>query len=205
MEDPTPRQRGDAQILRIFRLPGPPPNPAQPRASVITVTAGPAITPHASAHSSPKSPSRLLFHHSSLSSLPMEQVDVEVDRYLTLLRNKIRQQGFTQLEVQRTLRWGTSYISQLLTKQKGLRLDQVVQILRVIGVEPVEFFRELYWWGEAPGAASATPEQAEELHAQLRNVQTQLRRLVKLLVEKRLVSDEDLRPPGRFGVRDPLG
>ena len=30
----------------------------------------------------------------------MRQVEAEVDRYLTLLRNVIRQRGFTQLEVQ---------------------------------------------------------------------------------------------------------
>ncbi len=67
----------------------------------------------------------------------MRQVDAELDRYLTLIRNKIRQRAYTQLEVQRELRWGRSYISQLLTKQKGLRVEQVLLILKVIGVDPV--------------------------------------------------------------------
>ena len=53
------------------------------------------------------------------SATPMQQIDAEVDRYLTLLRNRIRQQGFTQLEVQQELGWGRNYISQLLTKLKG--------------------------------------------------------------------------------------
>ena len=71
-------------------------------------------------------------------------VDKELTRILTLLRNKIRERGFTQLEVQDALGWGRSYISQLLTKQKSLRVEQVLMILNVIEVDPVEFFGELY-------------------------------------------------------------
>ena len=55
----------------------------------------------------------------------MKTIDREMDRYLTLLRDKIRVQGFTQLEVQQALGWGRSYISQLLTKQKGLRVSVI--------------------------------------------------------------------------------
>ncbi len=82
----------------------------------------------------------------------MRQVEAEVDRYLVLLGNKIRQRGYTQLEVQRELRWGRSYISQLLTKQKSLRVEQVLLILKVIGVDPAEFFAD--GWPEPPWAAS---------------------------------------------------
>ena len=64
----------------------------------------------------------------------MMMVDAEVNRVLTLLRNKIRERGFTQLQVQEALSWGRSYISQLLTKQKSLRVEQVLLILNVIGV-----------------------------------------------------------------------
>ncbi len=64
----------------------------------------------------------------------MINIDMELDRYLSLLRNKIRERGFTQLEVQGPLGWGRSYISQLLTRQKALRLEQVLLILKVIGV-----------------------------------------------------------------------
>ena len=38
----------------------------------------------------------------------MLSVDRELDRVLTLLRNKIRERGFTQLEVQEALSWGRS-------------------------------------------------------------------------------------------------
>ena len=70
----------------------------------------------------------------------MITVDREVDRYLTLLGNKIREKGLTQLEVQEALGWGRSYISQLVTRQKSLRLEQVLGILQVIGVDPGIFF-----------------------------------------------------------------
>ena len=74
----------------------------------------------------------------------MPALDKEIDRILTLLRNKIRERGFTQLQVQDKLSWGRSYISQLLTKQKSLRVEQVMLILDTIGVEPREFYAELY-------------------------------------------------------------
>jgi len=72
------------------------------------------------------------------------EIENEVGRVLTLLRNKIRERGFTQLEVQDRLKWGRSYISQLLTRQKSLRFEQVLMVLEVIGVEAAEFFSELY-------------------------------------------------------------
>lgn len=72
------------------------------------------------------------------------KIDREIDRYLALLRSKILDQGFSQLSVQNEIGWGRSYISQLLTKQKSLRVEQVLQILAVIGVEPGAFFSELY-------------------------------------------------------------
>ncbi len=72
------------------------------------------------------------------------RVERDLDRCLALLRSKINHQGFTQLEVQETLGWGRSYISQLLQKQKSLRVSQLLAILKVIGVEPGAFFAELY-------------------------------------------------------------
>ena len=86
----------------------------------------------------------------------MITVERELDSVLTLLRNKIRERGFTQLEVQEALGWGRSYISQLLTKQKSLRIEQVLLILNVIGVDPSEFFGELYHF-PASGSAYEDP------------------------------------------------
>ena len=74
----------------------------------------------------------------------MRTRDRDLDRILTLLRNRIRNRGFTQLDVQERLGWGKSYISQLLTKQKSLRLEQVLMILDVIGDKPADFWAEIF-------------------------------------------------------------
>ncbi len=99
----------------------------------------------------------VLFRIFSKIAVKMITVERELDRVLTLLRNKIRERGFTQLEVQEALGWGRSYISQLLTKQKSLRIEQVLLILNVIGVDPSAFFSELYHFGDREGASGTFP------------------------------------------------
>ncbi len=124
----------------------------------------------------------------------MRQVDREVERYLTLLSDKVRGRGFTQLEVQEALGWGRSYISQLVTKQKSLRLDQVLLILSVIGVEPAEFFAELYRPREflGRGPAPMEPKTAAVLSHELPRMRTYLRAVKKLLLDKGLISVDEL-------------
>ncbi len=148
----------------------------------------------------------------------MRSIEREIDRYLTLLRNRIREKGFTQLEVQEALGWGRSYISQLLTKQKTLRLEQVLLILNVIGADPATFFAELYPLAGAGGAPptrqpypvalnSSTPEcaswVAEPAEAydrawssrdrqSLSELRSLVRGLVGLLVDKELIDLDDL-------------
>lgn len=117
----------------------------------------------------------------------MVPVQLEVDRALTLLRNKIREQGFTQLEVQEALGWGRSYISQLLTRQKALRVEQVLSILNVIGIDPSEFFAELYAF-PAVARKSTRAANSDAFMALRREV----RGLTTLLVEKNLITLEDL-------------
>ena len=100
----------------------------------------------------------------------MVGIEREVDRVLTLLRNKIRERGYTQLEVQAALGWGRSYISQLFTRQKNLKVEQVLLMLQVIGVDPAEFYGELYslsWVGvgQTPSTRNApdrTPAQVDQ-------------------------------------------
>ena len=121
----------------------------------------------------------------------MREVERQLDRILTLLRNKIRQRGFTQREVQEVLGWGRSYISQLLTKQKSLRVEQVLLILNVIGVDPADFFAELY-----PPEISASPAPGDRREAALRgdyrSVRSLLRGLVDLLVNQKVITTEEL-------------
>lgn len=137
----------------------------------------------------------------------MREIEPEIDRILTLLRNRIRQRGFTQMEVQDTLGWGRSYISQLLTKQKSLRVEQVLLILQVISVDPADFFAELYVpprprGGVGPGdpAAPAAPRwpELEELSAVLRG-------LVGVLVEKRLVTDSEVSEAAEDAEKEAAG
>ncbi|MEM9553924.1 MAG: helix-turn-helix transcriptional regulator [Acidobacteriota bacterium] len=127
-----------------------------------------------------------------------------MDRILTLLRNKIREQGYTQLDVQAELGWGRSYISQLLTKQKALRVEQVLLILDVIGVQPADFYSELYRYPAPEPYAPAQPGQApfndSEIHDVVRppvskdftEARRLLHGLVQLLLEKGVVTDEEL-------------
>jgi len=145
-------------------------------------------------------------------------IDKEVDRILTLLRNKIRERGFTQLEVQEKLGWGRSYISQLLTKQKSLRVEQVLMILEVIKVEPADFYRELFQFppsdlrlrnledyadsqvgedlfGSGVVSRPATVPGggfAEEFFRNYRQLTARLRGLIQLLVDKKLVTFDEL-------------
>ena len=137
----------------------------------------------------------------------MRTIERELDRVLTLLRNKIRERGFTQLEVQEALGWGRSYISQLLTKQKSLRIEQVLLILNVIGVDPGHFFSELYHF-PAPGGTEgsqryrpyggANPFESggvgsdEELQRNFGELQSLMRGLVRLLTSKGLVEADEL-------------
>ena len=122
----------------------------------------------------------------------MLNIERELDRYLTLLRDKISQRNFTQLEVQEVLGWGRSYISQLLTKQKSLRLEQVLAILQVIDVDPSEFFAELYVAGANQGAASLRPlagqSEANDLPQELQRLNALTQGLIELLREKNLIS-----------------
>lgn len=124
----------------------------------------------------------------------MRQVDREVDRYLTLLSDKVRGRGFTQLEVQEALGWGRSYISQLVTKQKSLRLDQVLLILSVIGVKPADFFAELYqplqYHGRAP--APIEPSAAAVMSRELPRLKAYLLAVRKLLLDRGLISVDEL-------------
>jgi transcriptional regulator with XRE-family HTH domain len=146
----------------------------------------------------------------------MSSMDREVDRILTLLRNKIRERGFTQLEVQDKLDWGRSYISQLLTRQKSLRVEQVLMILETIRVEPREFYAELYQFPRPevrlrnlddyadPARGEMTPAKVltdsvdkedrlpEDFLRNYRELRGLVRALVQLLVEKEVVSLEDV-------------
>lgn len=128
----------------------------------------------------------------------MKNLDREIERVLSLLRNKIRERGFTQLEVQDQLHWGRSYISQLVTRQKALRLEQILCILDVIGVSPTEFFGELYGFDRRVGpfqddlTASGAGSLPEELERQLVMARSLIDSYAELLVSKRYLDQSEV-------------
>ncbi len=135
-------------------------------------------------------------------------VDNEVDRYLTLLRNKIREKGFTQLEVQEALSWGRSYISQLLTKQKSLRVEQVLLILDVIGVDPAEYFAELYYYPGTPAGWRAEGELGRsggQKLAGFEEMRAMVRGLVWLLIDKEMIDVDELTASVKTRKDNPVG
>jgi transcriptional regulator with XRE-family HTH domain len=126
----------------------------------------------------------------------MSNVENDVERLLTLLRNKIRERGFTQMQIQDALQWGRSYISQILTRQKNIRVEQALRILEVIGVEPRDFFAELFRFAPydgqaAPVAISAEPK-AHEVRSHVLELQDTVDRLTEILLEKNLLSESDM-------------
>ncbi len=136
----------------------------------------------------------------------MRKVERDLDRILTGLRNAIRERGFTQLEVQEVLGWGRSYISQLLTKQKTLRIDQIVMILNVIEVKPRDFWAEIYQFGRfgaagstrrRRGATSSVVAAPPSLNgstpgAELRRMELLYEGIVTVLKRKNLIATSDL-------------
>lgn len=127
----------------------------------------------------------------------MKNLDKEIERVLSLLRNKIRERGFTQLEVQEQLHWGRSYISQLVTRQKALRLEQILAILHVIGISPTEFFGELYGFDRSSGGyqhdllGPGTPSD-HELQRQLTITRHLVESYGELLVSKQLLGRDEV-------------
>ena len=123
----------------------------------------------------------------------------DLDRILTALRNRIRECGLTQLEVQEALGWGRSYISQLLTKQKTLRIEQILLILNVIGLDPAEFWAEVYQFGQFGEVQETRPSHSapalfdaldddDSMLTQARRIQSLLKALVTVLAEKNLIT-----------------
>ena len=133
----------------------------------------------------------------------MRTVDRDLDRVVTHLRHRIRERGYTQLEVQEVLGWGRSYISQLLTRQKSLRLDQILQILNVINLDPAEFWAEVFQFGQfsdvrpgrqgrREGRAVPTPETDTTMLDDLRRIRALLDAVVSVLAGKNLLTTGEL-------------
>ena len=120
-------------------------------------------------------------------------VEADVERCLTLLRNKIREKGFIQTQVQEALGWGRTYISQLFRKQKKLKVEQVLLILDVIGVEARDFFAELYLSPRrGPFWARRLTEPSEGRRPEVDELCGLVEVLLEVLLEKRILTRREL-------------
>lgn len=141
----------------------------------------------------------------------MRAVERDIDRVLTLVRHRIREHGFTQLEVQEVAGWGRSYISQLLTRQKSVRVDHVLMILKVIGADPAEFWAEIYQFGAFAGARHpaghrgrrhAVPLPETEMVTDLRRSRILLEAVVTVLTKNRLITRDEFDDATRKFLQD---
>ncbi len=105
-----------------------------------------------------------------------------VDPFLTLLGEKIREQTFTELEVEEVLGWDRKHIQQLKAGRKRLRVQEVLSVLGVIGVEPGDFFAELY----------ALPPRPETPQHEIAELSALADSLANLLVKNGRVTASDL-------------
>lgn len=68
---------------------------------------------------------------------------VGIDRFHSLLRQRIRDAGFTLRSISRKLGWHEDYASQLFRGTPRLRVDQAFQLLGAAGIDPAGFFADL--------------------------------------------------------------
>ncbi len=113
---------------------------------------------------------------------PPKTVHELVTPILDLLAGKIRERGFTELEVEETLGWDRRHIQQLKAGRKRPRVGEVLSILEVVGVEPAELFAELY----------GPPPRSEEPHAMLAELSALADGLVELLVRNDRITASEL-------------
>jgi hypothetical protein len=121
------------------------------------------------------------------------------------LKDLMRSSGRTGRSVERQLRWGTGYMSQILREgPPALKVEHVLSILEAIEVPPGEFFADLY--DLAPRAqADATQseirkvveemleEQRQRERAELDDVRRYVRELVQQQGTARSVDRDEIR------------
>ncbi len=121
----------------------------------------------------------------------MQTVKRDLDRYRRLLGTKIRERGYTYLEVEDALGWCKSYISQLVHGYRKMRLEQVYLVLNVIGVEPEEFFGELY---PLPLALppEPPPHPSEDAAGKLAALAGDVRAVARSLIDQGVIEAQEL-------------
>lgn len=92
-------------------------------------------------------------------------VSPEVTQVVRLLRERIRDAGWTLRAVARELGWHEDYLSQLFRGSPQLKLEQLFAVLRVIDLSPADFFAGLASsfadpWPARAGRPAAAPAPA---------------------------------------------
>ena len=123
----------------------------------------------------------------------MASVEEEAGKARALLGKKIKEQGFTQIQVQELLGWGGGHISLLVHGQKALRFEKILAILGVIDVTPAAFFAELY---RIPLAPEPLPEgEAKQLAQSITHEfdgQAIIQAVLQLLQQHRVLQHTEL-------------
>jgi transcriptional regulator with XRE-family HTH domain len=71
-------------------------------------------------------------------------MDPETERLVNLVKVSLRILGVSNRELARRLGMSPSYVSKLLSGSSELRLDHLVRICKVTGLDPSEFFALAY-------------------------------------------------------------
>jgi transcriptional regulator with XRE-family HTH domain len=72
------------------------------------------------------------------------RMDAETERLVNLVKVCLRILGISNRELARRLEMSPSYVSKLLSGSSELRLDHLVRICKVTGLDPGEFFALAY-------------------------------------------------------------
>ena len=73
--------------------------------------------------------------------IPAVMADDEVHRYITVLAKLLREQEITGRELSRRLNLKPGTLARLLRGERELRVSQLLDILKVLKVEPLAFYR----------------------------------------------------------------
>jgi transcriptional regulator with XRE-family HTH domain len=71
-------------------------------------------------------------------------MEAETERLVNLIKVSLRILGVTNRELARRLGMSPSYVSKLLSGSSELRLDHLIRICQVTGLDPGEFFALAY-------------------------------------------------------------
>ena len=113
----------------------------------------------------------------------MDSPETEVRRVAEALRDAIRSRRSSQRKVEQALHQGKGYLSQLLNGSVDLKLKHVFKVLEVIGIEPDEFFLNLY---ENPSPAGAVRNRVSQsrIESEIEELKSRVARLESAQAEE---------------------